>query len=84
MQTGGFLSTLSLETFFDSKTFTLTYVIFDSTSKDAIIIDPVLDYDKASSITSGQSVDEVSKYIKSKGIDFLSDLKAEYGSSNIA
>jgi len=49
----------TVEALFDKKTFTLTYVLFDETSKDAIIIDPVLDYDIASSKLSCESVDNV-------------------------
>lgn len=39
---------LKVHHFFDVDTSTLTYVVFDEISKDAVIIDPVLDYDPAS------------------------------------
>ena len=32
-----------IETFFDENTYTLTYLVYDSESKDCLIIDPVLD-----------------------------------------
>ncbi len=51
--------------FFDKETYTLTYIVFDSDTKDAIIIDPVLNYDQASSKTSTESIDEVKSFIES-------------------
>lgn len=54
--------------FFDEKTYTLTYLVFDNNTKDAIIIDPVLNYDQASSKTSMESIDELDSYIKTKGL----------------
>lgn len=53
----------SLETFFDKDTYTLTYIVFDANSKDAIIIDPVLDYDQAASKISYDSVDKVMEFV---------------------
>jgi hypothetical protein len=40
---------IEIEPFYDRSTFTLTYVVHDVTSRDAVIIDPVLDYDPLSS-----------------------------------
>lgn len=54
---------LELKHFFDRATFTLTYVLFDPESKDAVIIDPVWDYDPASSKTSTESIDQVMEFI---------------------
>nr|MBK7065412.1 MBL fold metallo-hydrolase [Deltaproteobacteria bacterium] len=47
---------MNIETFFDPATFTLTYVVFDPQSRDAVVIDPVLDYDVLSSSTSTTSL----------------------------
>ena len=33
-----------IEPFFDPRTSTLTYVVFDRLTRDALVIDPVLDY----------------------------------------
>lgn len=55
---------MKVETFFDKATYTLTYVVYDSKTKDSIIIDPVLDYDPGSSKTSMVSVDKVHNFIK--------------------
>lgn len=50
--------------FFDRATWTLTYVVFDPTTRDAVILDPVWDYDPASSRMSTTSVDEVLEYVQ--------------------
>ena len=50
---------LDVKHFFDKETYTLTYVVFDNNTKDAVIIDPVLNYDQASSKTSTESIEEV-------------------------
>lgn len=55
---------MNIEKFFDPSTFTLTYVVFDPKSRDAIVIDPVLDYDVLSSQTSTASVARVEAFVK--------------------
>ncbi len=55
-----------LKAFFDKNTWTLTYVLWDEKTADAIVIDPVMDYDPASSKTSEDSAREVIDFIKSK------------------
>ncbi|MFT5170318.1 MAG: glyoxylase-like metal-dependent hydrolase (beta-lactamase superfamily II), partial [Candidatus Marinamargulisbacteria bacterium] len=59
---------MKLETFFDHDTSTLTYVVFDETSKDAVLIDPVLDYEPGSSKYSTESVDKAMDFLKSKAL----------------
>ena len=44
---------LKVEAFPDEETATITYVLFDENTKDAVIIDPVLNYDSFSSIIAG-------------------------------
>lgn len=55
--------------FYDEYTFTLTYVVYDDQSKDAVIIDPVLDYNPASGALSTESVDEVLEFVKAKDLN---------------
>ncbi len=50
---------MKIKAFYDERTFTLTYVVWDPESKDAFVIDPVLDFDPASAKTWTASVDEV-------------------------
>jgi glyoxylase-like metal-dependent hydrolase (beta-lactamase superfamily II) len=53
----------SVKVFFDADTSTLTYIVYDPKTSDAIVIDPVWDYDPASSALSTQSVDLLRKFI---------------------
>ncbi len=57
---------MEIKTFYDTRTSTFTYVVFDPQTKDAIIIDPVLDYDPVGSKIWTESVDEVIDYIRSQ------------------
>lgn len=59
----------TIETFYDPATFTLTYVVFDENTKDAVVIDPVLDYDPLSSQTSTKSADEVVDFVKKNNLN---------------
>lgn len=54
---------LKIKDFFDQATFTITYVVYDADSRDAVIIDPVMDYDPAASKVSYQSVELVSQFV---------------------
>lgn len=63
---------MKIQEFFDPMTFTLTYLVFDEVTKDAIVIDPVLDYDPQGSILSTRSVDKVKEYVNSR------ELKVHY------
>lgn len=55
---------MNIETFFDPRTSTLTYVVFDPATRDAVVIDPVLDYDPATGDISTESVDRVSEFLR--------------------
>ncbi len=59
---------MNIERLFDPATFTLTYVVFDPKTRDAIVIDPVLDYDVLSSQTSTASIGRVETLLKEKGL----------------
>jgi glyoxylase-like metal-dependent hydrolase (beta-lactamase superfamily II) len=50
---------MQVQTYFDPATFTLSYVVYDETTKDAVIIDPVLDYDPAGAETSTASAEQL-------------------------
>ncbi len=49
--------------FYHPPTYTLTFVVYDEKTRDAVIIDPVLDYDPLGSQTSTVSVEEVAAFI---------------------
>jgi glyoxylase-like metal-dependent hydrolase (beta-lactamase superfamily II)/rhodanese-related sulfurtransferase len=55
---------MEIKPFFDPDTSTLTYVVFDRASRDAVIIDPVLDYDVLSSRTSTSSLERVADFVR--------------------
>lgn len=55
--------------FFDGATWTLTYVVYDELTKDGIIIDPVWDYDAASSSISNESAEKLIYFIKNEKIN---------------
>ena len=59
---------MEIKTFYDTLTSTFTYVVFDPETKDAVIIDPVLDYDPVGSKIWTESVDKVIEYVKSKDL----------------
>lgn len=63
---------MEIKSFFDERTSTLTYVVYDPNTRDAIVLDPVMDYDPASGGISRQSVTQV--------VDFLNQhhLKLHY------
>lgn len=55
---------ITIETFFDKDTATLTHVVWDIISKKAAIIDPILNYDLYSGKSHTQSADTIIGYIK--------------------
>jgi glyoxylase-like metal-dependent hydrolase (beta-lactamase superfamily II) len=55
---------MKIKAFYDEATHTLTYVVHDPDTRDAVIIDPVLDYDPLASATSTGSVDEVTRFVR--------------------
>ncbi|MBU0553062.1 MBL fold metallo-hydrolase [Myxococcota bacterium] len=48
---------MQIKAFFDAPTFTLTYVVWDEATRDAVIIDPVLDLEPVSWRVSNHSVE---------------------------
>lgn len=66
MKSSNFIPTV--KAFFDDFTFTVTYVVYDSQTKDAVVIDTVLDYDPNSSKVSTKSIDVVEKFILSENL----------------
>lgn len=58
----------AVKDFFDRATWTLTYVVFDEKTRDAIIIDPVWDYDPASSKLTSDSADQVYEFIQKQNL----------------
>ena len=55
---------MKIEAFFDERTWTLTYVVWADASKDAVVIDPVLDYEIIGSKYWTESSDRVIEFIQ--------------------
>ncbi|OLF73033.1 MBL fold metallo-hydrolase [Maricaulis sp. W15] len=60
--------TPTVKAFFDEDTFTVSYVVSDPMTKQAAIIDSVLDFDPASGRTSTQSADRLLEHIRREGL----------------
>ncbi len=59
---------MKLQAFYHAPTFTLTYVVWDEASKDAVVIDPVLDYDPLASVTQEASTDALCAFLEQRGL----------------
>lgn len=57
---------ITIKDFFDPDTFTMTYCVWDSNSLDAVLIDPVLNYEPQASKITTKSVEEVLKFVQEK------------------
>jgi glyoxylase-like metal-dependent hydrolase (beta-lactamase superfamily II) len=57
---------MQLETFFDDRTFTLTYAVYDEATRDAVIIDPVLDYEPSGGKLWTESLERVAAFVDAK------------------
>lgn len=57
---------MQIQAFFDPETFTLTYLVFDPASRDAVVIDPVLDYDVLASTTATDSLERVAEFARGR------------------
>lgn len=60
---------MQIETFYDPATFTLTYVVYDPKTKDAVIIDPVLEYNPIGSHTDTKSAERYLEFVRSLGLE---------------
>ena len=60
---------MEIKAFYDARTFTVTYVVYDPASRDAVIIDPVLDYDPAASKVWTESVEQLVEFAKAQALN---------------
>lgn len=68
----------TVKEFFDKDTWTLTYVVYDLKTRDAVVLDPVWDYDPVASQMSTLSIDAVVEFIKKEklNVHFILDTHA--------
>jgi glyoxylase-like metal-dependent hydrolase (beta-lactamase superfamily II) len=57
-----------VKAFFDEPTFTVSYVVWDDQSKEAAIVDSVLDFDSKSGRTRTESADEIVAFVTQNGL----------------
>lgn len=55
---------MQIHPFFDPATSTLTYVLWDEASRDAVIIDPLLDFEPIVAETSTTSIERVANFLR--------------------
>lgn len=60
---------IHVSVFFERETSTLSYVVFDERTLDAVIIDPVLDYDPASGMCAEVSVNMIVDHVKKRNLN---------------
>ncbi|MCZ8238229.1 MAG: MBL fold metallo-hydrolase [Leptospiraceae bacterium] len=60
---------MEVKEFFDNRTFTLTYIIWDKNTKDGVIIDSVLDYEPIGSRVWPESLNSYIDFIKLNAIN---------------
>jgi glyoxylase-like metal-dependent hydrolase (beta-lactamase superfamily II) len=58
-----------IEPFYDPPTYTLTYLVYDPETREALVIDPVLDYDPLASQTSTESADKLLAFVRGKNLN---------------
>lgn len=59
---------MHIEPLFHEPTSTLTYVVFDEATRDAVVIDPVLDFDAASGKVSTEALEKLSRFIDERAL----------------
>lgn len=59
---------MRIEPFFDDRTGTLSYVLSDEATKDAVVVDPVLDYEPQGGRVFTESVERVARYVSERGL----------------
>jgi len=57
---------MKIQAFYDERTSTMTYVVYDPSTRDAIVIDPVLDYEPVGSKIWTETVDEVLAFLEAQ------------------
>lgn len=54
---------MKIQEFYDEDTSTLSYVLFDTDTKDAVVIDPVWDFDASGGLLAETSIDRIMSFI---------------------
>jgi len=62
------MARLIIKHFFDPQSNTYSYVAFDEASREAVVIDPVLDFDTASGCSSTEQAEHIVRWIKAEAL----------------
>jgi len=62
------MNRVQVHALFDQPTSTLTYIVWDSLSRDAVVIDPVLDFDPASQMVSTRSLMHIADFVRAQDL----------------
>jgi glyoxylase-like metal-dependent hydrolase (beta-lactamase superfamily II) len=57
---------VTVQPFFDERTSTLTYVVFDEVTRDAVVIDPVLDFEPAGGTVWTESLERLAAFAEER------------------
>ncbi|MEO6279694.1 MBL fold metallo-hydrolase, partial [Roseateles sp.] len=60
---------IAIQGFHDPATGTVSYVVHDPATRQAAVIDPVLDYDAAAGRTSTRSADRLLAHLRAEGLN---------------
>jgi len=73
-----------IQEFFDKPTSTLTYILYDEQTRDAVIIDPVLDFDPADGRIWDASVKMYLEYIRKNKLNLLQVLETHVHADHLS
>ena len=60
-----------IKAFFDDRTWTMSYVVYNQQTRDAVVIDPVLDYTPEDSKVWTESAQEIIAFLEANEISIL-------------
>lgn len=66
---------MKVQHFYDPNTYTLTYVVIDTKTKDAIVIDPVMDFEQASGALTNKSAKDLISFIREEELNLIASLE---------
>ena len=59
---------MEIKWFFDRATSTVSYIVYDNVTHDAVVIDPVLDFDPSGGKVSSESIECLAEFIREKSL----------------